>query len=70
MAGALSLGEIGSTHAMAVIRCSTTLRWSCTSLVTGCMNREHVLSVLYDLTLTVGGEVRLEAPCSPGCCNA
>lgn len=25
------------------------------------MNREHVLSVLYDLTLTVGSEVRLEA---------
>ncbi|MDP2827669.1 MAG: hypothetical protein Q8O37_03595 [Sulfuricellaceae bacterium] len=25
------------------------------------MNREHILSVLYDLTLTVGGEVRLDA---------
>jgi len=25
------------------------------------MNREHILSVLYDLTLTIGGEVRLDA---------
>ena len=25
------------------------------------MKREHILSLLYDLTLTIGGEVRLDA---------